>query len=206
MSATTIDQVRMTLSKLRRARSDAEQLFDHIAAENDRAASKAKAVGRNVDTAAYLVTMFYSLGSLAADAHKGLKLTGEALERHNRAVLSGFAQGKSVHDGTLLANTLLSDVSAGPLVLGKAMLRAWNDIQSPSFWAGMYTDVVSNGGRSFDPVKWADYVEFGRRRANDTIGATKAQSLSDIDKKIRTYEAIVWQMQRDAAGTVNTPQ
>ena len=198
MSATTIDQVRLTLSKLRKARSEAEQLFDQIVAENDRAAGEAKRVGQNADTAAYLTNMFYSLGKLAASAHQGMKLAGDALDYHNRQVLSGFVKDKSVHDGTLVANTLLSDVSQGPLVIGKALLKAWNDIQSPSFWAGMYAD-LSTGGRSFDPVKWADYVEHGRKRAKEEIEARKRQAISGIDKKIRTYEEIMWQMQKNAS-------
>jgi hypothetical protein len=79
--------------------------------------------------------MFRSLGGLAADANKGLKLSGEVLERHNKAVLSKFAKEKSIHDGTLMTTMLLSDISEGrALLMGKAALKAFSDIQSPSFW------------------------------------------------------------------------
>lgn len=199
MPAQTVDQVALTLGKLRKARAEAVSLFDRIAAENDQAAARARRVSSNVDTAAFLAGMFASLGSLAVDAHKGLKLSGEALERHNKAVLSQVARDKSIRDGTLLANTLLDDVSQGSaLLFGKAMLKAWNDMQSPSFWAGMYTEVVSNGRRTWDPVRWASFVENGRQRASGNIAATRARTLANIDRKIRRYEAILARMKRPA--------
>jgi hypothetical protein len=93
MSSTTADQIKVTLMKLRKARAEAENTFSKISEENDRAARKAKTVSERVDTAAYLINMFRSLGGLAADANKALKLSGEVLERHNKAVLSKFAKG-----------------------------------------------------------------------------------------------------------------
>jgi hypothetical protein len=62
--------------------------------------------------------------------------------------------------------------------------------------------VVHDGGRSWNPVKWADYDERGRQQASQGVAATRAQTLANIDKKIRKYEAILAQMQQTATPAI----
>ena len=192
MTAAAVNDLRVTLDRLRRTRAETVAMFDALEAEHDAAARRCKQVSENVDMAAFLATVFVSLGKLAAGAHKAMRLEGAALERHNKAVVGKFLKEKAERDGTLVANAVMADVREGDaMLMGKAALKAYGDFQSPSFWAAAYTDIAGSRRLTWDPVRWGSFAESVGREGRERIRAVRQQSLRNLDQKIRKYEALI---------------
>lgn len=194
----TIARYKQILKKLKKLRADLDGDFDKLRKQNERDLKKCKKATDQADLIATLATMAVSLGSLTKAAQKSTKVTGAELAKLNKDTLKGVAKGKADQFGQIIGGAVSDDVgSDGNLVLlAKATLKGWSDMNKPSFWAAAYSDIVDNKKFKWDPTSWSNYAKKIQKESDARITAVQKQAQKNLDAKIRKYEGLVKKLEK----------
>ncbi|WP_171128463.1 MULTISPECIES: hypothetical protein [unclassified Ruegeria] len=196
----TLTRYKQVLGKLKKLRAEMNSDFERLRKENARDLQKCKKATDQKDLIAMLATMAVGLSNLAVAAKKSTKVTGAELAKLNKETLKGFVGSKADQYAQLVGGAVSDDVKAdGNLVLfAKATLKAWSDMNKPSFWAAAYVDIVENRKFKWDPVSWAAYAKKIQKESDSRITRIQLKTQKDLDSRIRKYEKLVKQLERAA--------
>jgi LysM repeat protein len=144
--AAQIQNARKQLQSLLALRHDSNATFLRIEQELDQTISKYKNVSEIADATAMVAGIVVSMTQIVAKGMAAMKLSGAALEEAN---------GELARDAIKFSYEPLEDpalrgtaaaLGANPstaAILGKTTIEAFLNIQSPSFWAGVYGNLRS---------------------------------------------------------------
>lgn len=194
----TIARYKQILNKLKKLRSELDSDFDNLRKQNARDLQKCKKATDQKDLIATLATMAVSLGSLTMSAQKSTKVAGAELAKLNKDTLKSVAAGKADQFGQLIGSTVSDDVGTdGNLVLfAKATLKAWSDMNKPSFWAAAYTDIVDSKKFKWDPATWSNYAQKIQKESDARITSVQKQAQKNLDAKIKKYENLIKDLEK----------
>jgi hypothetical protein len=194
------------MDRLKAARQDSEALFESIKRQLDAEFGKVNRVGNTVDTAATVLNILVSLGSLCAKGYKTLEMGAADLAKANKELgKEVFDLPKGVFEELALKTfgDQLDDQKTVKLmntvwIFSAVVVRSWLDITSPSYWAGAYAEYRASGSlRKAVTRRPADV----HAEAAANLAKTRRSALENVDAKIRETERLLQALQ----GTIGSP-
>jgi hypothetical protein len=192
------------MDRLKAARRESEALFDSIKRQLDADFGQVNRVGNAVDTAATVLNILVSLGSLCAKGYKTLEMGAADLAKANKELgKEVFDLPKGVFEELALKTfgDQLDDVKTVKLMnsvwmFSAVVVRSWLDITSPSFWAGAYAEYRASGSlRKAVTRRPADV----HAEAAANLAKTRRGALESIDAKIRETDRLLSAIRGDIA-------
>jgi hypothetical protein len=188
-------QVRQVLEKrlsdLTQLRQQSDMMYQQILNEMDGNLKKYETVASSADAAATVATIFVSLTSIAVKGWSAMKLSGPALDAANKELakqgvefafdplkdpaLRFTADKLGAHDGMIW-------------VLGKLTIEDFLNIQSPSWWAGVYGNL--RDGKSWSQAV-TDSPQDQLRSAKQRVEGQRQQTLKSIDARINETRTLL---------------
>lgn len=179
------------LSALTTLRQQSDSLYVQIESELDANIRKYRTVSERVDVAATIANIGVSLGQITIKGFAAMKLSGAALEEANHELAKDtlkFAY-EPLRDPALKAGADALGAHPGTVTLfGKSAIEAFLNIQSPSFWAGVWGNWRS--GMSWSQAVTTDPVQTMIDRRN-RVEAQRQQTLRSVDQKIQQTQQLL---------------
>lgn len=195
--------LRTRLDRLKAARKDTEALFDDIQGSLNGEFKKLERVATTVDTAKDVFLIFQGLGKMCWKGYKSLEMGAEELTKANKELakealnmpkdqfedltLKSFAEQQDHPQTVRLMNS--------PWMFSVAIVRAWLDITSPSYWAGVGAEVLSGNYRTALKRRPSDIFA----EASTKLADTRRKALAQLDAKIRETEQLMSAYKGDVA-------
>jgi LysM repeat protein len=144
--AMQIQNLQKQLQSLLALRHDSDATFLKIEQELDQVIRKYKTVSETADAAAMVAGIVVSMTQIVAKGMAAMKLSGAALEQANSELAKDAVKFsyEPLEDPALRGTAAV--LGAHPntaALLGKATIEAFLNIQSPSFWAGVWGNLRS---------------------------------------------------------------
>lgn len=184
ISADRSAQLRKKIASLEALSRDTDSMFRQI--ENDLTANirNYENVSEGVDVSADIMMILLNVGKLVSKGMRASALSGKALEEANKelgkeAVKFGYEPARDtvakhwastvgVNDGQLYA-------------FGKIVVRSFFDLTTPSFWAGVYTNL--RAGKPWQQAVSED-PKAALEEALARVREQKKQALNQLSTKI----------------------
>lgn len=188
VSLSTLQLAQKKITSLRKIKADYLSLIGDIKNGWESEYRNVKHWAEGVDTAKTMIDIFSSLVGIVRQGQAAIKLSGEALEKANKelarsAIKDAYmpiveATGKTIGNS---ANEKDGDV----ILFGKLLLKAWDDVNSPSYWASKYTGVD---------------IEETNKKINNDIESEKSRNVQMLDEKILKAEMELIKLKRAYSG------
>lgn len=178
------------LQKLTVLRVDTESSFRRVEKELDSAFATLERTAKNADVAAEVLLLLNSLTSMCWKGYKSLQLGGEALEKANKELAKEALDLAYDKPKQLVLETYAGQLDKPqPVQLSESMLwvfsatviKAWLDINSPSFWAQVISELQQGSSWSTAVTRKPEEIHKETRKR---IQTTRDDALRNLDARI----------------------
>lgn len=184
------------LERLRAARVEAEQLFDSLDRELDADFRKVETTGTTVDAAADVLKVLVGLSKLCWKGYKTLEMGAEELTKANKELAKEALDMAKDPLETLVLKTFAGQLDQPQTVqlmnsvwlFSSTVVRAWLDITSPSYWAGVIAELRQ--GSSFRTAVTRRPADV-KATASARLAEVRRTALQQIDAKLRDTERLL---------------
>ena len=172
------------LTSLEAVSREAESIFNGLENELEQNIREYEHVSENVDVAADMALILVNLGKIVKTGMQATSLHGKALEEVNKELGKESIKFSVEPAADVVAKQWAAKIGANDgllWALGKTTVQAWFDLTSPSFWAGVYTNM--RDGKSWQQAVTESPGD-AMKQALGRVRNQKRHTLSNLQAKI----------------------
>lgn len=196
--------LQLRLQRLRALRQDAGAQFDDLQRELESQFLKIDRFGSGVDVIAEVLLILNGLGRMCWRGFQALEKGGEELAAANKELTREAIDFIEEPVGNIVLKTFADQINnpkwvriMNPVWLfSAAVVRAWLDVGSPSYWANVVSQY--RGGASLRTALTHTPADI-RAGAGANIKRTRRRALAEIDARIRDTERLLGEFRGEVA-------